>query len=768
MPFSFLHPALFALGLACVSIPIILHLLKRKRRPIPWGAMRFLEQAYRKRRRILTIEQLILLVIRCLVLLLLALGVGSLMLGSGSAQSLPTTMVIVIDNSIASALVDPNTNSRAIDTNKQIALDALDTLDPMRGDQAMLIAGSTPADGIVMPESADLDSIRSLIESLEPTDARFDIAGAMSLTQNLTQNLSDDPERPTHTVLTIARLDRGDPNDENRVAETEQSKSRFDRVRTPMPPTNAIENIGIATAEPTRSLVTNKGVHLPLGIRVELIRSGDVSTERTSTITILDQQQRSIGEQRVQWNAGQRALEAVVAIDPSSIKPLAARTAIVRTSIDDDANPRDNTRLIPLATRSQIRVGVIDRSPTARNPDDDRVGAAISPSRWVRSALAPSEAFGISITSIEASQAASMLAPNLDAICILAPAALDQSAWDRIAQLNAQGVLLIVTPDAQASSLGWLDQLNTIAPGLIATGSVLREHEQPIGLAIEQPIEQSSGTWHNGAHLLASIGSEIDELARSTAITRSIRFAHIAEGLEPIDSSTQHASPLMLLDDGSPLAIASTQGIVVFSTAFDLDWTNLPARPLFVPMMQELVRQGVGQGSRAPLITAGDRIPAEPWVASSQRIAIEPASTESASMRTNADARSHSGVIAQRDTQGVTKALAVLNPDASGALSDVRTKEAARAHLLQFAEPAFADGIEWIEWATPDSAEANQPNTSNPEQATTTSPTSRGVSLALWMLMAAAILAIIETLLARLFTAKLSEPAPGLMGARYE
>ena len=91
MPFTLLHPGLFALGIACVSIPIILHLLKRKRRPIPWGAMRFLEQAYRKRRRILTIEQLILLVLRCVLLALIAMGVGSLMLGSGLQGSIPTT-----------------------------------------------------------------------------------------------------------------------------------------------------------------------------------------------------------------------------------------------------------------------------------------------------------------------------------------------------------------------------------------------------------------------------------------------------------------------------------------------------------------------------------------------------------------------------------------------------------------------------------------------------------------------------------------------------
>ena len=137
MPFSLLHPGLFAFGIACVSIPIILHLLKRKRRPIPWGAMRFLEQAYRKRRRILTIEQLILLALRCLLLSLIAMGVGSLMLGSGMGQTLPTTMVIVIDQSIGSALVDGDESS--LDRNKRFALKAMDELDSVRGDRVMLI-----------------------------------------------------------------------------------------------------------------------------------------------------------------------------------------------------------------------------------------------------------------------------------------------------------------------------------------------------------------------------------------------------------------------------------------------------------------------------------------------------------------------------------------------------------------------------------------------------------------------------------------------------
>ena len=57
---------------AAVSIPIIIHLLNRKRyRVVPWAAMRFLLAAQRKTSRKVRIEQLLLLVVRCLLLLLL-------------------------------------------------------------------------------------------------------------------------------------------------------------------------------------------------------------------------------------------------------------------------------------------------------------------------------------------------------------------------------------------------------------------------------------------------------------------------------------------------------------------------------------------------------------------------------------------------------------------------------------------------------------------------------------------------------------------------
>ena len=100
---SLLNPILGALAFAFVALPIILHFLKRKRKPIQWGAMRFLIEAYRRKRRRMTLEQLLLLLTRCALVLLFALVVGRPIFGSSSKRSGPTELYIVLDDSVASA-----------------------------------------------------------------------------------------------------------------------------------------------------------------------------------------------------------------------------------------------------------------------------------------------------------------------------------------------------------------------------------------------------------------------------------------------------------------------------------------------------------------------------------------------------------------------------------------------------------------------------------------------------------------------------------------
>src|SRR5687767_554450 len=87
MPLSPLPGVIFSSPLAAVAIaggavavPVIIHLLNRKRYVVVnWAAMRFLLAAQKKNVRRLKLEQWLLLATRCLALLLIALAMAAVM-----------------------------------------------------------------------------------------------------------------------------------------------------------------------------------------------------------------------------------------------------------------------------------------------------------------------------------------------------------------------------------------------------------------------------------------------------------------------------------------------------------------------------------------------------------------------------------------------------------------------------------------------------------------------------------------------------------------
>src|SRR6266550_4448220 len=72
-----LNPLMAWIGALAVSVPIIIHLLnKRKFEKVVWGAMRFLKVSVEQNQRRLQIEDLLLLILRCLLLFLLGLALA--------------------------------------------------------------------------------------------------------------------------------------------------------------------------------------------------------------------------------------------------------------------------------------------------------------------------------------------------------------------------------------------------------------------------------------------------------------------------------------------------------------------------------------------------------------------------------------------------------------------------------------------------------------------------------------------------------------------
>lgn len=124
----FVNPLLLWLG-ALVGIPILIYLINRQRyRRRKWAAMEFLLKALKKSRRRLQVQNLLLLLIRCLIVLLLVLAVARPRMPSNTAFSTTggnKNWIFVIDTSFSMDYVAGG--SSLLESAKRTILDLVDT-----------------------------------------------------------------------------------------------------------------------------------------------------------------------------------------------------------------------------------------------------------------------------------------------------------------------------------------------------------------------------------------------------------------------------------------------------------------------------------------------------------------------------------------------------------------------------------------------------------------------------------------------------------------
>lgn len=138
---EFLNP-LFWAGAAAVAAPIIIHLLNRQRyKKVEWAAMRFIVEAVKRTHRRLKLEEILLLILRCLILLFLVFALARPYL-SGSFLGIRTEgnfhAVIAIDATYSmEARIG---NQKLIDRAKEMANQIAGTL--KRGDKLSVVVMS--------------------------------------------------------------------------------------------------------------------------------------------------------------------------------------------------------------------------------------------------------------------------------------------------------------------------------------------------------------------------------------------------------------------------------------------------------------------------------------------------------------------------------------------------------------------------------------------------------------------------------------------------
>ncbi|MFZ4573108.1 MAG: BatA domain-containing protein [Phycisphaerales bacterium] len=734
-----MNPILAAVGLASVALPILIHiLLRRRRQPMAWGAMKFLLEAYRRQRRRMRFEQLLLLAARCLLVAVLALAVGRPLLGASGVLGAQAsrTVYLLVDNSIAGDAAS-SAGERALEAHKRRASDVLKTLSPARGDRVGIVTLAGPAQGVVFPATSDLAAAGELLQGIEQQDSRADLRGAMEL---IAESQGREDLRPEVVVLSEFRAGSLDVRTNPPV----MTGLREAKVTLSPAAQESIANVSVRGVELLQPLVMSgqSGGAAPLPVRVSLSRSGLGSDSAGSTLATVVLS-RVGGEELsrttvdVAWTAGQDQAGALGLIPCPAREALGgAESFLVTARVPADGITRDDAATAPVRARSRLDVFILAQASARRG--EGRIDS-YGPAEWLSLSLAP-QAEESDRRRLDADIRVTLLDPTVepqlaalseaDAVIVPRPDLLDGAAWSRVADAIAAGAFVMVSPPPDATVHVWADGLLNAAKlkWTIARESV--SHDPALTISPQRSVTE-------GADPLALLAGELDELTKPVRISRTLT---LSGGRGAFDS-------VLTLSDGSVLlATARPEGpdgekgagvVAYLACALDLAWSDLPTKPLMLPLMQELIRQGIGSGAAAGSSLAGQRPPLPRGCVELVETGGSPrARSISAGAQGGEVSVRAAGVFAARGASGETIGYIAVNPDWTGASAEPVASGAVSAWFS-------LAGLTTSELGAPGQALAGGPGGDGE---------SRELPVSLPLLVCAALLGVSEMLMARAFS----------------
>ncbi len=356
-PATYLNPWSVAAGVLLIAAPIIIHLIHRMRfKRVKWAAMEFLLKAQKRMKRKMIIEQLLLLVLRCLLMLLLGLLVAKYFgFDATGTETVRTYHYVILDDS--PSMGDPITDDgaeqiTALEKGKRTICDRIGTaLAAAPTEQLLDVARASEPDPILTAGKVSTDSMATLKASMGGwglSSVRSDLAtlirkGGESLNIN-----GAETGKVIHVVSDFRTADWQEQSESVKKVVKELSdggvKVHFIDVAHPYrskdrkQPT-AHDNIGITELKPAKAVV-GKYEAVEFTLKIKNFGAAEVKDIRVSIRVNGDEGKggRSVGFQSIP--PGQEAVEKFeLNFDRagSTDNPFANKTA-GNTLSEDEAN----------------------------------------------------------------------------------------------------------------------------------------------------------------------------------------------------------------------------------------------------------------------------------------------------------------------------------------------------------------------------------------------------------------------------------------------
>lgn len=587
---ALVHPALFWGGLAAVGVPILIHLLARRRfQRVRWAAMSFLIDAEKRNRRRVRIEELILLALRSLAVFLVGLfiarpfvqpsGIASLL---GGAER--TERIFLLDDSFSMGYLSEGATSLArAKAGVANLINRLRTHAP--GDTVTLLRTSeldAPVVAGALLDDAQIELLLSRLEAIEPSQRALSVAACLGAVE---RHLERDASTTSAALYILSDFQRIDWVG-RRAGEAEDS------------------------ATPASSLEEWSGTGR--GLRVVLVDVGDDTAQNVAVTALAPRQRqvvtgveasllaeignftaRELPQTELDVSAAQRAAAQVVqhvsagATTAASIPVTFTQAGdeAVRVEIPPDDLPIDNARWAVVSVSEAVRVLVVNGEPSA-DAYLDEVALLVAAMRPEGDIFSGNQVDTIDESALEVARLADY---HLVMLCNLYR--VSEPAADALhAYVGAGGGLMIFPGDQVSDPVLYNATLYRGGKGLLPASF------QAVITASAAGVTLGPGDWR---HPVVQVFAGEDNPFRDR-----IRFARYY-ATEPAvtaedsdaggDERRMSSRVLARFDDPeqTPALIERSYGegrVMLFTSTCDLEWNDWARDPSFVVTMQELVQ----------------------------------------------------------------------------------------------------------------------------------------------------------------------------------
>ena len=568
---TFLQPAFLLAGLAA-AVPILIHLINRHRALVHrFPALRFLLMADRRTARKFRLYQLLLLALRVLAILLLTLLLSQPRWGDEASAALalsPQATVLLLDNSLSMQFRDGQ--ETRLERAKRLAGQLLEGI--AAPDSAVVLPLVTDAAEAPPPMlGADLTALWDQMRAISASHAAVDVAAAVRRAVEMLQE-SAAPRRRLLllTDLTVHGWEDFRASDLPRVPE--DLVVHVLRLGSPERDANALVS-GVRVTEPPFIEQT------PLDVTVR-VRNHSDEPVRSLRIDLL------LGGETVGQQLTDLAADEEVAV-PFRIVAPAAGLHWGEVRLQGDAFAEDDRFYIALQTVAPARVLVVDGDPGTSLFDSETF--------YLLSALQPRGSLGPPLFHPKPLVWEGLEQERLgdySVIVLCNVEALSPQVRQGLHQFVIDGGGLIFFAGHQVDATRY----NTLFYGSdtpllpVALGEPVQQPEdapvtlQPVDPKSELAPDSIRGPGQALRHeALAVFSGDAAEM-----LTRSRFYRYFSVGKD----EAGEADVLLSYADGRPFLLERALGrgrVLLFTSTADRDWTDLPTRIAYVPLVHSLV-----------------------------------------------------------------------------------------------------------------------------------------------------------------------------------